>query len=130
MFQDFHIGGGRKGFRKGHADDVAVLGQPQPGRPVEIADAPVSIDDEHAVGGALKDHRDAGGGFLGFLLGLGQFVLTVFQRIGHGVERIGNPCDFGCSADVYTSVEFTEPPLIGGVDKLPKRTMDKPPGAQ
>ena len=69
-------------------------------RSIEEADPPVAVDDDHAVGRALEDHADPGCRFLGLLLGLGQFLLAVLQRIGHGVERVGDPADFGFIPDV------------------------------
>ena len=83
-------------------------------RCVEEADAAVPIDGDHAVGRTLKDHRDPSRGFLGLLLRLGQFVLAVLQRIGHGVERVGDPGDFGFIPDVHTPRIFAEPPLVRG----------------
>jgi hypothetical protein len=92
--------------------------------------APVSIDDDHAVGRTLKDRRDPSRGFLGFFPRLGQFVLVVLQRIGHGVECVGDPGNFGLSPDVHATGKFAEPPLVRGVNQLAKRAMDEPPGAQ
>jgi hypothetical protein len=49
---------------------------------------------------------------------LGQFVLAVLQCIGHGVERGGDPREFGLSPDVHAPGKFAEPPLVRGVDQL------------
>src|SRR5262245_45556969 len=35
----------------------------------------------------------------------GQFVLAVLQRIGHGVECPGDPCNFRVARDVHTPVK-------------------------
>src|SRR5258708_13985089 len=59
-----------------------------------------------------------------------QFVLAMLQRIRHGVERVGNPREFGISPDVHTSGKFAEPPLVRGVDQLTQRAMDEQPGPQ
>lgn len=130
LVQDFNVAAVLERLAQGHADDIAALGDLCPGRSVEIADAPVPIDDKYAVVRALKDGRDPGGGLLGHILRLGQFPLTVLQRISHGVERVGHPHDFCISADVHASGKFAEPPLVRGIDQLPKRTMDELPGAQ
>src|SRR6202022_4710073 len=109
-------------------DRIAPFAYLPPGPPIKVADAPVSIDDGHAVGRTLKDRRDPSRGFLGFFLRLRQLVLAVLQRIGHGVERVGDPGDFGLIPDVHATGIFAEPPLVRGVDQLAKRAMDEPPG--
>src|SRR6202048_621438 len=49
--QNFRVVG--KGLRQGHADNITILGELRRGRPVDVVDAPVQIDDEHAVGRTL-----------------------------------------------------------------------------
>src|SRR6202048_4308458 len=126
--QNFRVVG--KGLRQGHTDNITILGELRRGRPVDVVDAPVQIDDEHAVGRTLKNHGDPSRGFLGLLFRLGQLVLAMLQRIRHGVERVGNPREFGISLDVHTSGKFAEPPLVRGVDQLTQRAMDEQPGPQ
>ncbi len=127
---DIEVVGVRKCFRQRQAPDILAFRKVCPGGSVEIGEAPVLIDDQHAVGGALEDHRDPGRGFLRFLPRVGQFLLAVFQRIGHGVECIGDPRDFGSAMDVDPPGKIAEPPSVGSVDQLPKRATDEPTGAQ
>src|SRR5260370_23344790 len=54
----------------------------------------------------------------------------MLQPIRQGVERVGNPREFGVSADVPPPGKFAEPPLVRGIDQLTQRAMDEQPGAQ
>src|SRR6202048_4048735 len=65
--QSFRVGGVGGGLQRGHADNIAILGELRRGRPVDVADAPVPIDDEHAVGRTLKNQGDPSRGVLGLL---------------------------------------------------------------
>ncbi len=57
-------------------------------------------------------------------------MLAVLQRIGHSIERVGDPGDFGFIPDVHATGKFAEPPLVRGVDQLAKRAMNESPSAQ
>ena len=74
LAENFVSAASRKASCRLRADEVAPFGNLRPGPRVEEADAPVPVDDDHAVGRTLKDHRDAGRGFLGLFLRLGQFA--------------------------------------------------------
>src|SRR5882672_714452 len=79
LVDDFRVLAFQKAVLQIHAHEVAPVGDLRPGALIEEADAPVPVEHDHAVGRALNDHADPGCGFLGLLLGLGQFLLTALQ---------------------------------------------------
>ncbi len=54
----------------------------------------------------------------------------MLQRIGHGIEGVGDPADFGPLPYIHTSGIIAEPPLVRSVDQPAKRAMNEPPGSQ
>ncbi len=116
-------------LQHGHADDVAGSGDLSLCTLVEVADAPVFIHNDHAVGRAFKDLRDPGRSLLSFLLRLVQFVLALLQRVSHRVECSGDSGDLRVSGDLHAPSIIAEPPLIGGVGQLAERPTDEPLGA-
>src|SRR5882757_3323780 len=47
------------------------------------------------------------------------------ENMGEACTKVG-PSGYCTSPDVHTPGKFAEPPLVRGVDQLPKRAMDKP----
>jgi hypothetical protein len=106
-------------------------------RPVEVADAPVAVDDDYAIGRVLEDHGDLRCGFFGLLLSYCQFlsptlqfVLVTLQRVCHRIERTRDPADFGFFPNVDAPRMLTEFPLVRGIDQLAKRPIDEAPRAE